>query len=288
MGIQGTSTAADCMALLIGSKQKEKQSYDAGGDFSALLAQAMGAQKEMEGSQRADDGLFGFEEIYQKKHIPMTTFSEYVRSPITEQTSWRDSDAYAQFRENFLHPVQLEYTDDMFSYVVDGGDGKELNQKGLEQFHKWRLDTLKPMIPESIEDAERKFQAGHEHLNNYIHTMFEDHGIEMNFVYTPQMGLNGGGLVGALFTADNKPGFNEHRNRYFGYSQTEEAKEMHVMAEEVQFYGAIAKVAKENSAFRRAYESDPEAAIDKYSGMLVRTMSEIKMPEVQTIPDYYR
>lgn len=275
MTIHKVSDASECMAILTKKKQESENS-----DFAAIFAQCC-APTQFSTNELTHGTLIGSK--IKETSVPLTMFTDFARGPITDSTAWRQSSNYTQFREQFLNPSKIEYTDDMFSKTPSGS--MVINDKGMEQLNKWRIDTVRSMAPSSIADAENKFQAGWEHLNNYIHTMFMDQGIEMDFNYQPQIGINGQYFIGATIPASG-PNSDGTMQKYYNFINSDYGDEMRVMAEEVQFYGAITDLANANSDFNEAYNNDPKAAIDKYYREIASTMNNIKMPRVQTIPNY--
>ncbi len=274
------------MSILTGSRRREdERSAAAGGgktDFSQLLRQFLGGSPSSDIDMiRTSFGESPLQMPIREKYIPLTQFTEYVRSPVTEQTSWREGGAYAEFRENFLNSPEPGY----------GIGGTTREERELQ--NTLRIDNLSPLTPDSIAEAEERFRAGYEHLNNYMHTMITDRDIEIDFQYA-QLGTGLGEVT--LRTVDaptGKNGISEeekaerdaHEKKFRQYLQSDEGREMRAMAEEVQFYGAIANLAGKNDKFRAAYEADPDAAVDTYRNELVAAMTGVPLPKVQTIPD---
>ncbi len=292
MAINSTSTAAACMSILTDSRQREyeKNAPSGGGsaDFSRLLQQFLGGSPSAAAGtpvtdinmirESYDGNLFGMPT--REKYIPLTSFTEYVRSPVTDTTSWRAEDAYARFRENFLNspePGDLKLSDSQ------------------------RLENLAPILPGSVEEAGRRFQSAYEHLNNYMHTAVDDMGLEIDFRYAPvtvsdDTGAQANGLGGMFrHTLSRGAGREEIKQsreeedrdikKFIQYQNTPEGRDMRMMAEEVQLYGAIASLAEKDAGFRAAYDADPAAAVEKYSARLIRGMHGVELPEIQTIPD---
>ncbi len=285
MGIQGTSNAAECMAILAGSRQngKEKSTADnpAREDFTALLNRIV----EKGGFIRETPTGDFFDTVKREVIIPKTTFTEHVRSPYDESAYWRQESEYSSFLDSFA-TAKAEYADDMWD--TDSSGKRTLNKQGREHFAQWRMERLQSVTPDSIKDAEQRFEAGLEHLNNYMHTMFEDCGIECEFNYQPQAVPEAGRTMMTYWI--NKIGMSDYEGnaqRLRDFINGESGQDMQAMMEEVQFYGAISKLASTNSSFRDAYNEDQETALAKYAGSISAAMNTVELPKIQTAQNVY-
>ncbi len=279
MAVNRTSSAAEYFEMVANNRRKDQENR--GTDFAAMFAQMLGQASGT--SQLLGDELVG--DSIQKVPVPETTFSEYVRTPVTDATAWRAEEGYSQFRENYLNPNKIEYTDEHYNISSDGT--RILNKEGQDRFNQWRIENLSPLAPDSIADAEAKFEAAYEHLNNYMHTMFKDNAIELDFTFVFQMGVNNEFNLHGMTRKGYQAESEENLQKFFDVMKTDQGKEMDVMAEEARFYGAIVELAEENAGFRQAYNTNSDAALDQYYNQIANKLDKIAMPSVQTIPNHY-
>ncbi len=278
MGIAKTSNAAACMNILTLSRHEEGEDDN----FASVLKQILSRGGFIRETSTGD--LFGT--VKREEYVPKTTFTEYVRSPYSESTYWRKEMDYDAFL-NYFQNSKVEYTDDMWD--IDTTGQRSINVKGEEHFSQWRMDRLQSLTPGSVEDAEQRFEASWEHLNNYMHTMFEDFGIEYEFNYQPQA-VPGASTTGLLYGTNKlgMPDYEGNAQRLRDFLKSKPGQKMEAMIEEVQFYGAIAKFASTNPDFNEAYNQDSKAALTNYASNISATMNTIKLPKVQTVPNLYR
>lgn len=196
--------------------------------------------------------------------IPNTPYNR-EESPVTTQTSWRDSADYEEFRNNVLNTKKDSH-----------------NLAG-------RVEKCQPMTPESIDEARQRYDAAWDHLNDYGHTVLVDGGVE----FAGHLGTRNDGYMGedglvafhALTQYGGDPDSGMHKQYVDIMNRTDKGDNITVMVEEVKFYGAIVNLADKNEAFAKAYEADPTAAVEEYGHELGLEMNTVQPPYVHTIPN---
>lgn len=270
MSIARTSSAADLMNILTKTSKNDEIQENSFAEIFKQLLQNSNVSASTFSETSSDSGFFH----YPRYAGNPTTEYNNVKFSITCQTSWRNSEAYAQIRDNILNAKGIEFTEDMLEAT---SEENFLNGKGREYERKWRVEKLMPVTPSSIEEVNNRYTVSIQHLNDYIHTQLVDNGIQTELFMDPFYNGNISSLGLQRFFSD------DHAASYREFLMRPEGQEIKVMSEEVAFYGAIAKMAAKDPTFHLEFNNDPIGTIDKYYSYIAEEMENIKLPHINTI-----